>query len=182
MWAAVPVSRWAFVFCPATNAGSNEERTVNSLYCAVKRRDNRIVSRCIPVTVPHNITLTRRQNVLSLFQDYAAAQLAKGEPAKGLEQAFAAQLEISPSMWSQIKASRPISDKLARQIESHVKKASGWLDEERVVRTERGPDAAEERFMALAREAWRSANAKGKRDLAQLLRGQPRPPRNSKNA
>jgi hypothetical protein len=117
--------------------------------------------------VPHNITLTRRQNVLALFQEYAAAQLAKGEPAKGMEQAFAAALEISPSMWSQIKSSRPISDKLARQIENHVQKPLGWLDEERVPN---GPDAAEERFLEMARSAWRGANAKEKKELVAAIR------------
>lgn len=153
----------------ATSAGLNEERTVKSLYGPVKRRDNPIIERCIHHTVPHqhNITVTRRQNALALFQDYATAQLAAGEPSKGLEQAFAAALEISPSMWSQIKASRPISDKLARQIESHMDKPNGWLDE---ARSASGPDAAEERFVELARKSWRRANAQEKRALVQLLR------------
>ena len=62
-----------------------------------------------------NITLTRRHNVLALFQAYAEKALAAGTAPKGLEQAFAATLQISPSMWSQIKSSRPIGDKLARQ-------------------------------------------------------------------
>ena len=65
-----------------------------------------------------NITLTRRQNALALFQDYAEKALASGGSPKGLEQSFASTLQISPSMWSQIKSSRPIGDKLARQIES----------------------------------------------------------------
>ena len=62
-----------------------------------------------------NITVARRQNALALFQDYAEKALATGASPKGLEQAFAATLQISPSMWSQIKSSRPIGDKLARQ-------------------------------------------------------------------
>ena len=153
----------------ATSAGLNEERTVKSLYGPVKRSDNAFVSCCIHHTVPsqNNITVTRRQNALALFQEYASAQLAAGESAKGMEQAFAAALEISPSMWSQIKSSRPISDKLARQIESHVKKPSGWLDEER---SSTGPDPAEERFVELARQAWRQANAQEKKALVQQLR------------
>ena len=55
--------------------------------------------------------------------------LAAGVAPKGMEQAFAATLQISPSMWSQIKASRPIGDKLARQIEKLCGKQSGWVDE-----------------------------------------------------
>lgn len=116
-----------------------------------------------------NVTLTRRRNMLALYQDYARQQLARGESAKGLEQAFAATLEISPSTWSQIKSSRPIGDKLARQIEQHAGKGAGWLDEEHVENDV--PDAAEERFVALARAAWRRSNAKQKRELAKLLRG-----------
>lgn len=114
-----------------------------------------------------NITLTRRQNALALFQAYAAARLAAGEPAKGLEQSFAAELQISPSMWSQIKASRPISDKLARQIEHHTAQPDGWLD---ATHGPALPDPAEERFVELARSAWRASNARAKRDLARCLR------------
>ena len=114
-----------------------------------------------------NITVIRRHNALALFQEYASAKIAAGEPAKGMEQAFAAQLEISPSMWSQIKSSRPISDKLARQVESHTRKPAGWLDEPHGAEP---TGAAEERFVELARRAWRSANAQVKRQMAKQLR------------
>ena len=119
-----------------------------------------------------NITVLRRLNALALFQEYATSKIAAGEPAKGMEQAFAAQLEISPSMWSQIKSSRPISDKLARQIESHTKQPSGWLDEPR---GSAQPDPAEERFVALARAAWRNSNAQAKRELSRLIRDRSAP-------
>jgi hypothetical protein len=85
-----------------------------------------------------------------------------------VDQDFAAHLEISPSMLSQIKAGRPIGDKLARQIESHCGQVANWLDEDHGVALL--PDAAEERFIALARAAWRSQNARGKRQLAQAVR------------
>jgi hypothetical protein len=114
-----------------------------------------------------NITVIRRHNALALFQEYAATRIAAGEPAKGIEQTFAAALEISPSMWSQIKSSRPISDKLARQIESHMTRPSGWLDQAHGVEQ---PDPAEERFLGLARAAWRTANAHAKRELMKLMR------------
>ena len=119
-------------------------------------------------TVTGNVTLIRRGNVLALYQDYAHQHLASGESAKGLEQAFAATLEISPSTWSQIKSSRPIGDKLARQIEQHAGKPAGWLDEAHAERAL--PDAAEERFVELARNAWRRANAKEKRELVRMLK------------
>ena len=94
--------------------------------------------------------------------------VSEGAPPKGLEQSFAAAMQISPSMWSQIKSSRPIGDKLARQLEHCARKPPGWLDE--VHGASRAPDAAEERFIELARAAWRAQNAKGKRELARQLK------------
>ena len=113
-----------------------------------------------------SLTLARRQNALALFQDYAEKQLASGAPPKGLEQAFAATLQISPSMWSQIKSARPIGDKLARQIEALCSRPAGWLDE---VRAPRAPSAAEQTFIELALAAWRASNASGKRALRHQL-------------
>lgn len=113
-----------------------------------------------------NITVARRQNALALFQDYAEKALAKGASPKGLEQAFAATLQISPSMWSQIKSSRPIGDKLARQIEAMTGRPSGWLDDERVAVL---PTAAEAAFLELALTAYRSANAAGRKALRAQL-------------
>jgi len=109
-----------------------------------------------------NLTVNRRRSVLALFQAYAEDAIAKGAPPKGLEQTFAAHLEISPSMWSQIKSSRPIGDKLARQIERHAGKAAGWLDEER---QQEGLSSAEQQFLALALKAWRAANSDGRKAL-----------------
>lgn len=114
-----------------------------------------------------NITQVRRQNVLALFQAYAEKALANNAALKGLEQAFAAELQISPSMWSQIKSTRPIGDKLARQIEQLQGKPAGWLDEERV---DAAPTDAEKAVMALALAAWRATNSAGRRALrSQLL-------------
>jgi hypothetical protein len=115
-----------------------------------------------------NTTVARRRNVLALHRRFLEAAVAAGLPAKGLDQAFAKKVEISPSMWSQIKSSRPIGDNLARQIERHCDVEAGWLDKED--RPSEVPDAAEERFIAAAREAWRTANAKGKRELSGWLK------------
>ena len=114
-----------------------------------------------------NTTIARRTNALALFQAYAEKALAGGASPKGLEQAFAAEVEISPSMWSQIKSSRPIGDKLARQIETHCGKAAGWLDE---TRDEASQGPAERQFVELALVAWRSSNAAGRRALRQHLK------------
>jgi hypothetical protein len=107
-------------------------------------------------------TVLRRRNVLSLFQAFAESAVATGVAPKGLEQAFAAHVEISPSMWSQIKSSRPIGDKLARQIEQHAGKPAGWLDEEREAA---GLTPGEQQFLALALQAWRATNSDGRKAL-----------------
>ena len=120
-----------------------------------------------PTAGTANITLTRRQNALALFQDYAERALASGAPPKGLERSFAAAIEISPSMWSQIKGSRPIGDKLARQIEQHCGRAPGWLDEER---PSAAMSPAEQEFLALALQAWRETNSAGRKALRSLVR------------
>lgn len=114
-----------------------------------------------------NTTVHRRHNVLTLFQQYAEDQMRTGIAPKGLEQAFAARLQISPSMWSQIKSSRPIGDKLARQIEVACRQPAGWLDE---ARASQGLTASEQRFLGLALKAWRATNADGRKRLTALIR------------
>lgn len=114
-----------------------------------------------------NPTVIRRQNALALFQSYAEQALAAGTSPKGLEQAFAATLQISPSMWSQIKSARPIGDKLARQIEALCERPAGWLDEERA---DAGPSPAEKAFVELALAAFRASNGAERRALRAQLR------------
>ena len=114
-----------------------------------------------------NTTLIRRSNALALFQAFAESALAAGTAPKGLEQAFAATLEISPSMWSQIKSSRPIGDKLARQIEQHQGKPAGWLD---TPHASTAPTPAEQAFLDLALQAWRATNSAGRKGLRLQLR------------
>ena len=114
-----------------------------------------------------NTTITRRQNAVALFQAYAEKALASGAPPKGLEQTFAATLQISPSMWSQIKSSRPIGDKLARQIEQHHGKPTGWLDE---ARESDLVAPAEQAFLDLALKAWRATNSAGRKALREQMK------------
>ena len=109
-----------------------------------------------------NPTITRRRNALALFHAYAERALAEGASPKGLEQAFAASLQISPSMWSQIKSARPIGDRLARQIEALAGKPVRWMDESHdpVMMT-----ASEKSFLDLSLRAWRATNSAGRRSL-----------------
>lgn len=123
-----------------------------------------VASRTHPVS---NTTLTRRQNALALFQEYAEKALASGASPKGLEQSFAAALQVSPSMWSQIKSSRPIGDKLARQIEHACGRPAGWLD---AARKTAGPSAAEAAFLELALAAWRATDSTGRKALREHLK------------
>ena len=114
-----------------------------------------------------NITVNRRQNVLNLFQQFAEEQMRAGVAPKGLEQTFAQRRQVSPSMWSQIKSSRPIGDKLARQIEVACRQEAGWLDGERA---SQGLTPGEQQFLALALKAWRGTNADGRRQLKGLVK------------
>jgi hypothetical protein len=119
-------------------------------------------------TVTDNITKLRRQNAVALYRAWAQERMAAGEAAKGLEQAFAGVIAVSASMWSQVKASRPISDRLARQIEHHLHKPSGWLDQQH--EEAQVPDDAEQHFLEVARAVWLAANAKRKRELLRTMR------------
>ncbi len=113
------------------------------------------------------VTVIRRNNAVTLFQQFAEDQMRGGVAPKGLEQAFAQRLQVSPSMWSQIKSSRPIGDKLARQIEAACACEAGWLD---VERASRGLTAGEQQFLALALRAWRGTTADGRKRLKQQLK------------
>ena len=114
-----------------------------------------------------NLTVNRRLNAVQLFQRFAEARMKAGEPPKGLEQAFAQALQVSPSMWSQIKSSRPIGDKLARQIEAMTGRPVGWLDAER---KDASPTPAETAFLELALAAWRATNSVGRKALREQLK------------
>jgi hypothetical protein len=116
----------------------------------------------------NNPTRNRRHNVLALFHAHAETAIAAGIAPKGLEQAFAATLAISPSMWSQIKSSRPIGDKLARQIERLSRKPKGWLDEAHAAPGQ--PAAPERVFLQLALSAYRASNSAGRRALRAQLK------------
>jgi hypothetical protein len=115
-----------------------------------------------------NPTLVRRTNIQTLLHEFVRGCIEQGASPKGLEQEFAAQIQISPSMLSQIKGSRPIGDKLARQIEVLCGQPAFWLD----IEHEESPVQAleaEEKFIALARDAWRAADGKAKRELRRHL-------------
>jgi hypothetical protein len=116
---------------------------------------------------PPNISVTRRLNLLALLQEFAENLIATGTTTKGIDQAFAERIQVSPSMLSQMKAGRPIGNKTAAQVEALCKRAAGWLD---IQHPDQKPTPAEEAFIELARKVWRAQNAKDKRALHQQVR------------
>ncbi len=108
----------------------------------------------------------RLRNLLSLHQAFAQERVSKGDSLAGLEGDFAASLEVSLSMWSQIKSGRTVGDRLARQFESKGSKPAGWLDQEH---PETAPDPAEEKFIELCRSAWANADRNGRAELKRTI-------------
>jgi hypothetical protein len=112
------------------------------------------------------IAQSRHDNVLILYQRFIEQRIAEGAPPMGAEAAFAQSLEISPSLWSQIKNNRTIGDKLARQIEQHAQVAPGWLDKEHQAAAH---DPREDAFVDMCRQAWRGANRTQKARLRRII-------------
>lgn len=127
------------------------------------------------MTTPNLVTQTadqhllRRANLLAALQAFSEARVRAGEPAKGIEAAFAVQLQISPSMLSQIKSSRPISNKLAAQIEVLLRLPSGSLSCAPALGTASAVQARQ-RFIEQAGKAWDKADAAQRQALKLGLR------------
>ena len=115
-----------------------------------------------------DLSQVRRANAVTLFRQFAEVRMRAGIPPKGLEQAFAELLQVSPSLGSQLKRSRPIVEKRARQIVAACRLAHGWLDEDR---PGDGLTPGEQQFLGLALAAWRRTDAAGRKRLKALVRG-----------
>jgi hypothetical protein len=111
-------------------------------------------------------TNIRLRNLLSLHQAFELELLATGQSLGKLEQDFAKALDISASLWSQIKSGRTVGDKLARQVESKRSKPLGWLDQ---MHPETSVDPEEKKFIALCRVAWSTANRAEKNQLKRMV-------------
>lgn len=119
-----------------------------------------------------NVNRNRRNNLLIIIREFSEKELAAGESPVGLLGRIAAQLGLSAGGLSQFKGdtkgtARNIGDAAAAQIENRSGKPKGWLDEDH------GGDAinpAENAFIELARTAWRTTDANGRRLLMQLAR------------
>ena len=145
---------------------------VKTFYTNVNGHGDLFFSRCQNQTMPGPASASqtnrlRRENLLRLLREFTEAQLALGVAAKGIEQAFATHLEVSPSTLSQLKSSRNMGDKIASQIEQHAGKEPGWLDAEHMGAMSTPGESA---FVELARLAWRATDSKGRRSLMRLAK------------
>jgi hypothetical protein len=107
-------------------------------------------------------------NLHLLIREFAQAQLAAGESAQGVERAFAERLQVSKSLLSHLKHSRPISDAMAKQFESRTSKPAGWMSEVHADIAAR-PAPGEEAFIATARGAYRTASKAERQRLRSLV-------------
>lgn len=110
----------------------------------------------------------RRENLLALIREFVQARIAAGEPANGAERLFAEQVQMSKSLLSHLKSSRPISDANARQIEACCKKPDGWLSVERAS-VEQRPAPGEDAFVAAVRARYRLLDRAGRSRLRQWM-------------
>lgn len=112
---------------------------------------------------------TRAENARHLFQVFSEERFAAGEEPAGMAKAFAEHIQVSPSMWSQLKSSRAIGNKMARQIESLCKVEEGWLDVRRDAAVN-SISQGEEQAIAAFLKAFRATNSVGRKNLKLLLR------------
>lgn len=114
-----------------------------------------------------NVHITRRENLLQLLHEFTRKEYALGKPAKGMEVRFAVLLQLAPSLLSQYKKDRNISNKVAAQIECHAAKEPGWLDQPHEIEVATDAEMA---FLDLAKAAWKQASARERRRLMLLAR------------
>lgn len=115
-----------------------------------------------------DLHVVRRNNLLLLLLEFSQSRIAAGEPTNGTEKAFAAQLQVSKSLLSQLKTSRPISDANAAQIEARCGKRKGWLSAEQSGLAA-GPAPGEEAFLAAVRARYRAASREERSRLRTLF-------------
>ena len=110
----------------------------------------------------------RRTNLLHLFSDYVAERMANApsQQITGLDREFAALIQVHNTYFSGMKSgSRAIGEKLARQIETLLRKPKGWLD---AVHEDAKPEDLK-KFLQLAEKAYLAAPL-ARKGLAKALR------------
>lgn len=133
------------------------------------------------MSIEHNTTTARRHNALILFQEHLSQAVAQGHSAKGIEQSFAKTIQISPSLWSQIKTARPIGDKLARQMERLCDRPTGWLDQVHSSTQSLEQQLAQQRFVQLALGIWNISSEPERKRIMQEWKTRLRQTKHGKN-
>ena len=112
----------------------------------------------------------RTTNALIAFHQFARERMAFGEPRKGMDQAFADLVEISPRTWSAIKSGKErIGNVIATKIECRTGKPEGWLDGAHREDHVSWLNADEQELAALALAAIRRSDADGRARLAKMI-------------
>lgn len=122
-----------------------------------------------------NIQVVRRENFLRLFADFSSQiLLTHGKPPEeGLNNAFAAKVQIAKSAISSMKTgSRSIGDLVAAQVESLMGQPKGWL-------SQKHGDSAQDLsavesvelsdFLELAKKTFLNADSKKRKLIRNLL-------------
>lgn len=119
-----------------------------------------------------DILTIRRQNLLSLYAQFVANAQKKDSAGSmfGIDKQFADHIQIANSSLSAMKkGSRNIGPRLARQIEAISKKPRGWLDQEHSHDKASLQEVELDRFLKLAKRAFKKADAEGKKRLMELM-------------
>ncbi len=110
----------------------------------------------------------RRRNFMLLLAEWVAMQAVRGVSLRsGLENTFAAQLQVHPNTLSQWKKHRPIGKRSARHIEQRCGKPVGWLDQDHAS-TDAETDEAQ--VVEMVRELWRRGDPAARERLVAALR------------
>ena len=115
----------------------------------------------------------RLKNLMALYQEFLRQQVVCGMPSKGLERAFANQINVSASYWSQVKAGRPLGNEITRKIEKNLSCEQGWLDQ---VHNELLPMNSHlnlEEFLSHCRKVWLHCTSDQRCELTTYLLNYP---------
>jgi hypothetical protein len=119
---------------------------------------------------PENLSQTRRRNLLLLLNRHGHAQIDTGQET-GAATSFALAIGVHKSLLSKLKgqgpSARDISDAMARQIETRLGLATGWMD---TLQPDAPLTSAEQSFLDLCLQAYRSTDARGRTELRRQMK------------
>ena len=126
------------------------------------------IQRC-PLGLLHHLLLLRC-NLLLLLNRHGHAQIDTGQET-GAATSFALAIGVHKSLLSKLKgqgpSARDISDAMARQIETRLGLATGWMD---ALQPDAPLTSAEQSFLDLCLQAYRSTDARGRTELRRQMK------------